>query len=707
MAKKIIYSQIRNQFRHDTIRNWETTNPILYEGEVGVVIGLNEIGDNLEAKTQKAKIGDGIHPWNELEWWSLIQSDGPDNDILVDQTYNPESENAQSGKAVAEAVNANLISKTISGKSVLADDVFPIEHNLIVALSSNTITDFSGITVTRFGKNILPPLEPSTKTLNGLTITINDNGSITANGTPTTTTFLDLATNFDIGTQNIQSGYPANGYAIKDCTYNGTWKKVSITFTANTEFIDKTYYPQIELGNKCTAYEPSNPQTVKANANGTVEGLTSYYPYLYLTADDAEVNIDCKYYVRTKNYIDGKIEGLNNFDITPYNLPIVRLYGDISYMTKDNAVSLKYQYEDNTVAPSINKSGVCDVKWQGSSSLNYPKKNYTIKFDNAFEVVDGWGEQKKYCLKANFIDHSQARNLISAKLWGEIVKSRPNLTDNLKNLPNYGAVDGFPCILTLNDEFLGLYTFNIPKDGWMFGMSDTTLQQAILCADKHCDSTRFLESATLTDDFDLEYVSNENNSDWVSTSLNNLINVVKDSDGTNLDTIANYLDWESAIDYFIFTVLIGGIDMMTKNYILTTFDGTKWFFSAYDMDSTYGLYFDGKSFIKPNTEATTYVFTTYHKVMNLIAKYKKDELKSRYQELRNGVLSELNVGYLFENFVAPIPKAVLDADVKKWTTIPSTEVNNVSQIQNWYRLRLIATDEWFNNIDKYIGVCQK
>lgn len=89
-----------NQFRHGTIKEWETKNPILLEGEIGVVIGLNEIGDNLEDKTQKAKIGDGIHPWNELEWWSLIQSDGPDNDILVDQTYNPESENAQSGKAL-------------------------------------------------------------------------------------------------------------------------------------------------------------------------------------------------------------------------------------------------------------------------------------------------------------------------------------------------------------------------------------------------------------------------------------------------------------------------------------------------------------------------------------------------------------------------------------------------------------------------------
>ena len=40
------------------------------------------------------------------------------------------------------------------GEIITADNVHPIEHKLKVKLSSDTITDFSGVTVTRCGKNL-------------------------------------------------------------------------------------------------------------------------------------------------------------------------------------------------------------------------------------------------------------------------------------------------------------------------------------------------------------------------------------------------------------------------------------------------------------------------------------------------------------------------------------------------------------------------
>lgn len=45
------------QLRHDTATNWTTVNPILAEGEVGV-----------ETDTNKFKIGDGVTPWNNLDY---------------------------------------------------------------------------------------------------------------------------------------------------------------------------------------------------------------------------------------------------------------------------------------------------------------------------------------------------------------------------------------------------------------------------------------------------------------------------------------------------------------------------------------------------------------------------------------------------------------------------------------------------------------
>lgn len=389
-----------------------------------------------------------------------------------------------------------------------------------------------------------------------------------------------------------------------------------------------------------------------------------------------------------------KQEDKNAFPYASYGLPVLELSGSTLGMNKDNNVTLSYKYGDRT--------GSCTLKWQGSSSIAYPKKNYTIKFDSKFEANTGWGEQKKYCLKANYIDFTHARNLVSAKLWGNVVKSRTSANNTLNALVNAGAVDGFPICLTINGEYQGLYTFNIPKDGWMFGMGEeaSTAQMAILCADAGDETgakvCSFKALATVTEaDLEIEYATNEDDTDWIKTSVNRLIQACIDSDGTDLDTtIAQYLDWESAIDYYIFCLLSRHFDGITKNYLLVTYDGTKWFFSAYDLDSTFGLWFNGSKF----TNVYGYDvegLASQHRIFELIKKYKAEELKERYRKLvlkTSGALNEESIIETFSNFICKIPKALLDEDIKIWPTLPSTTVNNVSQIIDFNRRRRALID---------------
>ena len=73
-------------------------------------------------------------------------------------------------------------------------------------------------------------------------------------------------------------------------------------------------------------------------------------------------------------------------DITKYNLPIIYLSGSLENISKENKVNLNYVYGE--------RNGTCTLKWQGQGSLQYPKKNYTINFDNSFEAKEGWGSQK-------------------------------------------------------------------------------------------------------------------------------------------------------------------------------------------------------------------------------------------------------------------------------------------------------------------------
>lgn len=413
-----------------------------------------------------------------------------------------------------------------------------------------------------------------------------------------------------------------------------------------------------------------------------LDGVTNIFANSASLDTDYEVSVTTGYNVeQTIRDLEAAVAKGALFDYKAYGLPMLYLTGNTSGMTKDDAVDLAYVYGD--------LSGTASVKWQGSSSLSYPKKNYTVKFDQAFEAVEGWGAQKKYCFKANYIDHSHARNVCSCKLWGEIVKSRANVPTELSSLPNGGAIDGFPCIIMLNDEFHGLYTWNIPKDGWMFGSP-----KAILCADAHTDATKFKALATLNGDFELEYVEDENNADWVLPSINAAIQAVMSSDGSDLDTtVGRYIDIPSAMDYYIHTVDENAEDGTDKNYILVTFDGVKWYFSAYDRDTVYGKYWNGQKFTSPASPYVTFAgYASAHRMMHLIYTYKTSELKARAVELREGVKSEANVATVFSNFIGSIPSQILDEDVRKWPTIPTTSASGLDQILNWYRLRRQVID---------------
>lgn len=380
------------------------------------------------------------------------------------------------------------------------------------------------------------------------------------------------------------------------------------------------------------------------------------------------------------------------FNPAAYDIPVLSLTGSTAGISKENAVSLNWAYGEN--------SGTCTLKWQGGSSIDTGirlggKMNFTIKLDSAIDV--GYGAQTKYCLKANAIDHSHARNVVSARLWGMMVASRKNVNSKLTASPNYGAVNGFPVAIMLNGEFHGLYTWNIPKDGWMMNMGSGT-QECILCAD-HSDATRFKGEATLVGetDFEIEYISDENNTVWAKTSVNRLINACINSNGSDLDTkLAQYLDWESAIDYYILVALLDGQDMWDKNYILATYDGVKWFFSAYDMDSTYGLKWDASGFSKANygTYTSFAAYASNHRLMELIKRFKTNALKARYAELRADVLSESTIAREFERFGGTIPSRLFEEDRNKWPLLPLTSVNTTFQILAWLSRRLPIMDKW-------------
>lgn len=394
-------------------------------------------------------------------------------------------------------------------------------------------------------------------------------------------------------------------------------------------------------------------------------------------------------------------------------LPVLALEGDTSAMTKDNAVTLKYTLFDQT--------GTCTCKWQGSSSVRYVKKNYTIKLDNEIDgwakwaafvnsqrAANGniskiptesrWGAQKKFCTKANWIDPSHMRNIVNARLWGQIVQDRISngeITDNRTLAPNYGAIDGFPIEITINGKSQGLYTLNIPKDGWQFAMADSATEY-VVCAESNSEAACGWKALARLDeaDYGVEYAADDVNTDTIKTSFNTAIQAALDAGADWETALAPYVDINSVFDYFIFASCLNHRDGISHNALYGTYDGVKWFMSAYDLDTTYGSDAYGTSwYAADNSDMLFAGVAKRHRLALLMHTHSKAKLAARYKELRAGILSDRNVWHTLSQFAVDISTRNYDVDREIWPTMPGTSTANMAQYMNFYRMHCECLDK--------------
>lgn len=392
-------------------------------------------------------------------------------------------------------------------------------------------------------------------------------------------------------------------------------------------------------------------------------------------------------------------------------MPIVELNGDISSISKTNTATINFSYS------AENKDFDClvEIKIQGASSAGYPKKNYSIKLlkedgsKNKVKLVDEWGKEHKYCMKANWVDYSQARNVVSGIIYGDVIDYR-NVEDELTGLVNGGAIDGYPIVVYHNGEFLGLYTMNIPKDKWMFDMKDSDEKnQAIVMGEHWGNSVAMKEPIsynsnnpiwTGSSNWELEYASNEdslidNSTLWVAESLNRLINFVINNDGEDfINGISQYADIDKCIDSMIYTFFICADDNVSKNILWVTFDGVHWFSSVYDMDGTWGLKWDGSvAFDENHLLINNLNISNYNLLWIRLYENFYDRIVERYLELRQGPLSYENIEMRFKEFFNKIPDIVRNAEKQKWTGVKSQDTNNLEQILGFAIARIAKMDE--------------
>ncbi len=387
-------------------------------------------------------------------------------------------------------------------------------------------------------------------------------------------------------------------------------------------------------------------------------------------------------------------------------LPVIRIDGDLTGISKTDKVKAEAVYDGEI-------SFTCGVvlKWQGESSLLYPKKNFSVQFVNAegkgkgVTLREAWGEESKYCLKANWNDYGGARNLVSAKLWGEIVHSRAS-GDRLDPLVNGGAVDGYPVLLYINGVFHGLYTMNTPKNRWIFGMTRKDVHEGLLFAEYTRDSVNLqapIDGAASPDvsGWSVEYCATEDGDEgtgWLFDGMNALISFLNTGDGEAFRAgIGEYTDVDRVIDYMLFVSYICGLDNLGRNVIWVTYDGKKYVPSAYDMDSTWLYNMSLAPGESPSAEQTAGWVSVvranrlFDRVLDLYAA----EVSARCTALRETLLSDAHAEALFSAHLNEIPGFVRTAESERWPTQDVAQNNEPDQTMQLYSAWAAALDGVF------------
>ena len=430
-----------------------------------------------------------------------------------------------------------------------------------------------------------------------------------------------------------------------------------------------------------------------------------------------------------------------NYELLEQLIPTMYFYdseiGTHANMTKDNKQYIRIRYD----SPDENKFGksfdypVCQTAWQGTSSLQYPIKNYKFKlYDYAYDettgnpisttdsetfvkkkinpYTDGTGyEESTFCLKADYMESSHGRNTGTAKFVNNVLFAGANNPAKQQDSKVRETINGFPIVLYINGQRMGVYNFNHDKScskslGFetipnMFRFEISANSETTTGAfNKTWSSSATKENIyeELLSDYEIAYDEDRfkaNDGEFDVTSYYDALGLAHDgtvmggykdrallalaefiqfvsesSDEEYKENLHKYCDIKHAIRYWINVQMLGMIDNYAKNTMINCYDGHIFYFAFYDMDSSIGLDNTGYQINPSDIEmmdkdgTNTYYFNcATSKMWSKLFRCFYDEICEEYINLRNGAFTQETIKkYIVEEQIDQIPIILYNQD---------------------------------------------
>lgn len=444
-----------------------------------------------------------------------------------------------------------------------------------------------------------------------------------------------------------------------------------------------------------------DPQTYLKVTNAWADG--EYYGYTGARIDGFNYKNATYLVDSVLHKTDEQGQLINIFDPKKFpKLASLSVDGDLSGITKDNkkVVKLKLTQTDGSQLDAW-----ATIKWQGNSSLAWPKKGYRIKLFKDQELTEkckielpGTGyKTNSFNLKGCFNDVTMSLNIVNSRLFTEVTKSRSGLKDSIVNkMPNYGQVNGIPVEFGINGLDQGLYVLETYHEDKLYNLNDKKTNNIALSANYHAPCTAFDEMVTVDDLRDTVFsnTSPAKVNQKVADHFNKLYELANADEQTYQFLEEKYFDVPAAIDYLAFSFAINNSDGLRKNIMYVSKDNGKWTIIPYDLDTTWDTNWDNsKQDITKNFEDT--LRENDNKLLLNFYAHHKQEIINRYKELRSNVLSSKNINSLFKDWFDSIGNDAYTHNDDLWANIgvdhhSSISLNDITKVVND---RLMSVDK--------------
>ena len=413
------------------------------------------------------------------------------------------------------------------------------------------------------------------------------------------------------------------------------------------------------------------------------------------------------------------------------DLPTVTVYCDFSGLGKDDKKYCDIIYNSPDPAKygeSFALTGkYSQLQYQGTSSMQYPIKNYRLNPKNADGKVKiklpFCQPETRFTLKADFMSSGHWQNTgltkwINDNLYEYNENDEKSMNpakwwaiQNGKNPDDYReCIYGFPCRLILvndgntplnegqqeptpgNTKDMGVFNFNLDKNCEnSLGFKIPAFPNAVsmeVTANSDTSAGAFMSKdladpeqlAYLQESFELRY-GNEDVPGWgflgmevdgvwsTEHSLKALIDWVdKSTDEEFVSQFEEHFHKDYTFRYYLLVIVLGMVDNLGKNMMLDSYDGKIWMPRFYDCDTICS--YDNSGAIKFDVDIEMeqgYWNTSSSRLWTRIRDLFHDELIAKYNQMRKkGLNYESLMNVFYNEQIAKIPQKYynLDADVK-------------------------------------------